>query len=168
MVTTNTNARDPSFLQKLYTQLIGLSGGDAAYAQRAANTVKGGEVPAEVLMGAFMEHPFKSKLDIGKGVTGSPLKATLGTATNAIKAHPWASAGLGALGAANVAGIMDDDKIGGQLIGGIGGGLLAAAAKANPMTATAVGLGGGMLGSLFDKLRAKKELEQQTIYPQEY
>jgi hypothetical protein len=28
-------------------------------------------------------------------------------------------------------------------------------------------MGGGMLGSLFDKLRAKKELEQQSMYQQQ-
>ena len=161
--------KDPeaSLLQNFYSQLIGLSGGNDAFAARAAKHIKGGEVPPDVLQGAFMEHPFKTKLDIGNGVTGNSLANTLGTAGAAIKAHPWAAAGMGALGAANIAGLVDDDKFGGQLVGGLGGGLIANLAGASPVASLAIGLGGGTLGSLFDKLRAKKEAEQQALYQQQ-
>ena len=113
---------------------------------------------------AFAANPFKTEVDLGNGVTGNSLKNTLGMAKSAIKANPWQSAGLGALGVANIAGLIDDDKIGGQLVGGLAGGVIPAVMGANPMTAIALGLGGGTLGSIFDKLRAKKELEQQSMY----
>lgn len=116
---------------------------------------------------AFAANPFKTKVDLGNGVTGNSLKNTLGMAGSAIKAHPLAAAGMGAMGAANIAGLVDDDKIGGQLVGGLAGGVIPAMMGANPMTAIALGLGGGTLGSLFDKLRAKKELEQQSMYQQQ-
>lgn len=113
----------------------------------------------------FAANALKSKLN-APGVEGTtnPLKYNLGAIGQAAKAHPLAAAGLGAMGIANIAGLTDDDKIGGQLVGGLGGGIAANLMGANPITALAVGLGGGTLGSLFDKLRAKKELEQQAMY----
>lgn len=172
MANKNTKAKfksdpDATFLQNWYSQLIGLSGGNKAFAKRAAKHTTGGKVPPEVLQGAFMEHPFKRKLDIGNGVTGNSLANTMGTVGAAIQAHPWAAAGMGAMGLANLSGLVDDDKIGGQLVGGLGGGLAANLMGASPMATIAVGLGGGTLGSLFDKLRAKKEAEQQAMYQQQ-
>lgn len=164
------NANDTekiSYLQKLYEQLIGLSGGRDAFNERAAKYVKGGDIPSDLAGAAFSESPFKTKVDLGKGITGNSLKNTLGMAGSAIKAHPWASAGMGALGAANVAGLVDDDKIAGQLVGGLGSGVIANLAGVSPMASLAIGLGGGTLGSLFDKLRAKKELEQQSMHQQQ-
>lgn len=116
---------------------------------------------------AFGASPFSTKVDLGNGVTGNALKNTLGAVGANIQAHPYLSAGMGALGAANIAGLVDDNKIGGQIVGGLAGGVLPAVMGASPMTAIGLGLGGGMLGSLFDKLRAKKEAEQQSMYQQQ-
>jgi hypothetical protein len=161
---------DPNstFLQNLYSQLVGLSGGDKAYGKRATKYVKGGKAPgADVLLGAFSEHPFSRKIDLGGKAVGNSLGNTLGMVGSAVQAHPWATAGLGAMGLANISGLVDDDKIGGQLVGGLGAGIGSALAGVSPMTSIALGLGGGTLGSLFDKLRAKKEAEQQAMYQQQ-
>ena len=155
-----------SFLQNLYAQLSNAAGGDT-YNSRAAKYVKGGTVDPSVLRGAFLEHPFGTKVDLGNGITGNSLKNTLGMTGAAIKANPWKSAGLGLLGAGNIAGLVDDDKIGGQLVGGLGAGVGSALAGASPLTSIAFGLGGGFAGSLFDKLRAKREAEQQAMYQQQ-
>ena len=159
------NDPDATFLQNWYSQMVGASGGDDAFAERAAKYVKGGEVPDNILQGAFMDKPFTRKLDIGNGVTGNSLKNTLSMTKDAIKANPWASAGLGAMGIANIAGLVDDDKIGGQLVGGLAGSVIPSLMGASPMATIAWGLGGGTLGSLYDKLRAKKEAEQNVTYP---
>ena len=118
---------------------------------------------------AFAQHPFSTKVDLGDGVTGNSLKNTGSMLLKNVQAHPFISAGIGALGAANIAGLVDDNKIGGQLVGGLAGGVIPAVMGASPMTAIGLGLGGGMLGSLFDKLRAKKEAEQQqaSMYQQQ-
>ena len=118
---------------------------------------------------AFGANPLKTKVDLGNGVTGNALKNTLGAVGANVKAHPYLSAGIGALGAANIAGLVDDNKIGGQLVGGLAGGIIPAMLGVSPMTSIALGLGGGTLGSLFDKLRAKKEAEQQqaSMYQQQ-
>ena len=115
----------------------------------------------------FAANPLKTKVDLGNGVTGNSLKHTLGMVGQNIKAHPLQAAGLGALGVANIAGLTDDDKIGGQLVGTLGGGALAHFLPVSPVAKLAIGMGGGTLGSLFDKLRAKKELEQQDMYQEQ-
>jgi hypothetical protein len=116
---------------------------------------------------AFAQHPFSTKVDLGNGVTGNSLKNTGSMLLKNIQAHPYISAGMGALGAANVAGLVDDNKVGAQLIGGAAGAALPALFGASPMTTIALGATGGALGSLFDKLRAKKESEQQSMYQQQ-
>lgn len=109
--------------------------------------------------GQMAANPLKTKLDIN-GTTVNPLKYNMGALGSAIKAHPFKAAGIGALGAANLAGLFDNEQIGGQLIGGLGGGALAHFLPVSPIAKVAIGLGGGTLGSLFDKLRAKKAEEQ--------
>jgi hypothetical protein len=115
----------------------------------------------------FAANPLKTKIDIN-GVTANPLKYNLGAVGQAIKAHPFKAAGLGVLGAANISGLMDDDKVGGQLVGGLGGAALPmlmtklGMAAPTPIGKLAMVMGGGALGSLFDKLRAKKEVEEQA------
>lgn len=116
---------------------------------------------------AFGEHPLKTKVDLGNGQTGNALKNTMGALGANIQAHPVQAAGLGVLGATNIAGLVDDDKIGGQLVGTLGGGALAHFLPVSPVAKLAIGMGGGTLGSLFDKLRAKKEAEQQAMYQQQ-
>ena len=78
--------------------------------------------------------------------------------------HPFKTAGLVGLGAGNIGGLTDNDKFGGQLaglgLGGLGAHMLA---SGNPYAAAMITMGGGALGSLFDKLRAQKEQEQAQI-----
>lgn len=103
--------------------------------------------------------------------SGGARARDLGTlAMTAAKNHPVAAAGLAGLGMGNVNGLLDNDKFGGQLLGGaLGagaaglGGLWSGSegVAANPVLATAITMGGGELGALFDKLRAKKEAESQ-------
>ena len=116
---------------------------------------------------ALAANPFKTKLDIGDGQTVNSLANTANLVGANIQAHPFKAAGLGLGAAANVAGLFDNDKIGGQLVGtGAGIALPALLSKLGAMTSvTPMGrigwaLGGGALGSLYDKLMAKKEEEQ--------
>ena len=85
------------------------------------------------------------------------------TGTAALK-HPFKTAGLIGLGAGNLGGLTDNDKFGGQLGGLALGGLGASALATNPYVAAMMTMGGGALGSLFDKLRARKEQEQAQPY----
>lgn len=119
-------------------------------------------------LGALAKNPLSTKVDVaGSAKPVNALMNTVRTAGGAIKAHPFAAAGLGALGATNLAGLVDDNKVGAQLIGGAAGAAIPALFGASPLTTIAVGMGGGALGSLFDKLRAKKESEQQSMYQQQ-
>ena len=103
------------------------------------------------------------KLDGG----GSGIGTTLGLGLNKVKAHPIKSAGIGLLGAGNLAGLFDNNKIAGQLVGAGAGTALPFLLNNVAGTSFGVpgkimfGLGGGALGSLFDKLMARKEQEQQ-------
>lgn len=89
-----------------------------------------------------------------------------------IAAHPYKSAGIGLLGAGNVAGLFDNDQIAGQLVGLGAGGLaskfllpkMKAGGIANSALTT---LGGGFLGGLFDVLMAKKK-EEEAIQQAQY
>ena len=91
-----------------------------------------------------------------------------------VKANPWETAGYGITGAMNIGGLFDNDKIGGQLGGAaLGTGLgflpqLLQAAPLDPKYKVLLGMTGGALGSLFDKLRAEKEqqAEQQQALQQ--
>lgn len=96
----------------------------------------------------------------------SGLRTTMSNLGANIKANPGMSAGLGLAGAANVAGLFDNDKIGGQLLGGVGGYAIPKLMGSTwgPAGMALSTLGGGALGSLFDKLRAQKELEAQSQY----
>lgn len=85
-----------------------------------------------------------------------------------VKANPWKSAGLGLLGAGNIAGLVDNQYVGGQLLGGGLGTagallvpkLLGTAALSAPATA-AIGMGAGTVGALFDALRANADKKRQ-------
>lgn len=97
--------------------------------------------------------------------TGMNPKIKAGWST--IRSHPWKSMGAGILGTGNLAGLFDNNKIGGQLVGGIGGAVIPmvlnkfAGTKISPYWNAMASMGGGMMGSLFDKLMAKKEKQQQ-------
>lgn len=87
-------------------------------------------------------------------------------ALGAAKEHPFKTIGLAGLGAGNIGGLMDNKKFGGQLAGlGLGGLGALSLASGNPYMAAMLTMGGGELGALFDKLRARKELEEQQGYP---
>lgn len=90
-------------------------------------------------------------------------------ALGAAKAHPFKAAGAVGLGLGNIGGLTDNNKFGGQLgglaLGGLGAKMLA---SGNPYAAAMLTLGGGELGALFDKLRAKKEQEQALPQYQPY
>lgn len=85
-------------------------------------------------------------------------------ALGAAKEHPFKTAGLVGLGAGNIGGLMDNNKFGGQLGGLALGGLGSYLMGASPYTAAMMTMGGGELGALFDKLRAKKEQPNQQPY----
>lgn len=86
---------------------------------------------------------------------------------NAVKSHPFKTAGIVGGGLANIAGLTDNDKIGGQLIGAGIGTAIPWLLGANPSTKILAGLAGGTLGSLFDKLRASQEQDyNQNSYIQ--
>lgn len=83
-------------------------------------------------------------------------------------AHPFKTAAGGFLAANNVAGLFDDPNIIGQ-IAGLAGGAAASKFLVPKLTKSPFGiantalltLAGGSLGSMFDKLMAKKAEEQQ-------
>lgn len=127
----------------------------------------------DATLGAMAANPFKTKLDVGNGQTVNSLANTANLVGANIKAHPFKAAGLGLGAGMNIAGLFDNDKIGGQLIGtGAGIALPALLSKLGAMTSvTPMGrigwaLGGGALGSLYDKLMAKKEEEEQAMAQQ--
>jgi hypothetical protein len=96
-----------------------------------------------------------------------PIQDTLGVLGQNIKAHPWQTAGTALNAAGNVAGLVDNDKFLGQLLGTAGGALLGAKAFGlGPLGIANVAMGGGNLGALFDALRSKKAQEEQ--YQQQY
>lgn len=102
----------------------------------------------------------------GPGGPGGPNLPLGSLAFNAAKAHPFKTAGLVGLGASNIGGLTDNNKFGGQLGGLALGGLGAhALAQGNPYLQAIITMGGGALGSLFDKLRARKEMEQAQGIP---
>ena len=110
------------------------------------------------------------KLNVaGNAVDNTGIGTTAKLAMNKMKAHPFKTAGLGLLGATNVAGLFDNNKMGGQLVGtGVGA---AVPFLANKFLETKFGvpgklgfaMAGGAMGSLFDKLMAKKEQEQAML-----
>ena len=98
----------------------------------------------------------------------SGLGATTALAGNWMADHKLKTAGLAGLGIGNVAGLFDNPNIIGQLAG-LGGGFAAGKQLVpkltkKPLTGSGLALatmGGGFLGSLFDKLMAAKAKEQQ-------
>lgn len=75
-----------------------------------------------------------------------------------------AGAGL-ALG--NLGGLVDNDKFGGQLGGLALGGLGSYMGGLGPGASALLTMGGGELGALFDKLRAKREGQRKQISQQQ-
>ena len=108
-----------------------------------------------------------TSIEAALGDQGGVSAGQLGSlALGAAKAHPFKTAGLVGSAAGNIGGLTDNDKFGGQLAGlGIGGLGAYALAQGNPYMAAMMTMGGGNLGALFDKLRARKEMEQAQGIP---
>ena len=116
-----------------------------------------------------MEDPFtlkKLKDAAGNEMEYSGLGTTAQAAFDKIKRHKLATAATAGLGAANIAGLFDNPNIAGQLVGSLLGGAggygiskLLGAPLGGYGIANAALIGGG-LGSLFDKLVAKKQEEE--------
>jgi hypothetical protein len=117
----------------------------------------------ELLFNNLLHDDPSIKLNGTPGFTGNA--GDIGAlALGAAKAHPFKTAGLIGLGAGNIGGLMDNNKFGGQLGGLALGGLGAATlASGNPYLQAMLTMGGGQLGALFDKLRARKEQEQAQV-----
>lgn len=108
--------------------------------------------------------------DVVKDLVGNPMGRTTRIGAGIVKAHPWQSLGAAAGTAGSLAGLFDNDKIGGQLIAtGLGAAIPAIAGMGlSPLTAYTVATGAGTLGSLFDTLRAKKADERAQYGREEY
>ena len=169
------DANKQNVLQKMYQMFANTPEGSkylGAVSKGTAATSGLGDDAIAGIRQRLTETPLKGKIPIAEGVEGtmSPFKTTAGLIGTNIKAHPWKTAGLGLGAATNIAGLVDNDKLLGQLIGtglGTGAGMLL-----KPMTGFGLpgivgsAMAGGALGSLFDNLRAKKEQEEQ--YQQQY
>lgn len=101
------------------------------------------------------------------GMWNGKIKPGVSNVWQYMKAHPGMSAGLGITGAANLAGLFDNTKVGGQLLGaglgaGLGYGILPKlAGTISPQAQLLTTLTGGSLGALFDNLRSKQEKERE-------
>lgn len=97
--------------------------------------------------------------------TNNPFKKSVGGAWNYAKSNSGTVLGTAATTAGSLAGLFDNDKIGGQLIGTVAGAALPAlaGAKLSPLMAYNVAAGAGSLGALFDKLREKKADERAAM-----
>ena len=143
-------------LKEMFRKSKAGASADAAAAEAAATDAAAEAMAAEGAEGAETAGGLKGLLAKLKG-------SKLG---GWVYKNPAAAAGLGLGGAANIAGLFDNDKVIGQLTGvglGIGGSLLAnklGAHLSNPMVA-GISLGTGALGAFFDMLRANKEKYNQ-------
>ena len=113
--------------------------------------------------------PPKSSWGIKDMFANLKANPTINSISSYMKSKPWTSTFLGMGGAANLAGLFDNNKIGGQLLGGTLGGLATIPFDIAPQGRALAAMLGGGLGSLYDKLAAKKEQEytqqqQQQMY----
>lgn len=175
-------ADDASALAKLGRKIYNTDSGKLRAFHDAQNLVAGGMFEdeavnnvAELYRKASLS-PFSAEgIGLGKvavkgadgafemqDVAKSPLSRTLGVGGNIIKAHPWQSLGAAAGTATSLAGLFDNDKIAGQLIGTAAGAAIPAIANMglSPITAYTIATGAGSLGALFDVLRSKKADER--------
>lgn len=130
------------------------------------------------LSDALATNPLKTKVELDDGSVINPLANTANLAGNWMSNHKLKTAGLAGTGLMNLAGLFDNDKIVGQGLGlGAGfaaGKILPGLLKTNPLTGSGLALAtmaGGSLGSLFDKLMAKKAEEEaavQAAYAEQY
>lgn len=179
----------PKLLQRMFDYMYGTEGGVKAYDDAIGEAIlaKQGksnfagmtpEVQATILKDnvgdydaiydAMRQKPLAWKLPVeGSEATVSPLKTMGGSLWNNIKAHPGKAVGTGLNAAGNVAGLVDNDKLLGQVLGTAGGALLGSKLLGfGPLGIANMAMGSGNLGALFDSLRSKKEQEEQ--YQQQY
>ena len=171
-------ASDANFLAKLGANLYNTGGAKAHIMNEmkllpkemwTPETIK--KIQASMAKGA--QTPFSSELlrnneytmkdGTVQNLKRSALGDTMGVVGQNIKAHPGAALGTALNTGAGIAGLLDNDKFGGQLIGTAAGAIIPAALKMKlgPLAAYNVAMGAGNLGALFDNLRAKKEQQQQ-------
>lgn len=177
MLNFNEDKAKAGFFDGLYSDA-----NKASLQKRMAKKGNLGNVTSDKLaefFAAAQEAPLSTdKISIDGIPERTGLGATASLAGNWIADHKLKSAGLGLLGAGNVAGLFDNPNLIGQLVG-LGGGLAAGkllpgALKMKPLTGSGVALttlGGGFLGSLFDKLmaaKAEEEAAMQAAYAGQY
>lgn len=137
--------------------------------KRRTAGLKGADLAnAQAVIEAASQAPLGTKgLTVGgKQVANTGLGTTLGLGWDKIANNKLKAAGAGALGLGNVAGLFDNPYWGGQAIGtGAGIGLPFLLSKTGLNLGgygrTMAALGGGFLGSLFDKLRANQAEQEQ-------
>lgn len=186
-----TPAKKSSFLDRLFAQLYNSQGANDVFSARALSmkkdapkfkTKKASEAYAQKIKDtiasqkkAYASSPlsvhasYKDFTQNAKGipVEGNALKNTGAALLENMGQHKGMTALTGGLGLANIAGLVDNDSVIGQL----GGGALGALAGSKLFGLTPYGtintaLAGGAIGGLFDVLRSKKEQEEQ--YQQQY
>ena len=131
--------------------------------------VNNNENAINAIKSKITSNPLARKVSIADGsdVTVNPLKTTASGVWGGLKANKGKAIGTGLLGATNLAGLVDNDKLLGQAVGAVGGGLIGAAIPGfGPLGIANMAMGGGAIGGLFDALRAKKAQEEQ--YQQQY
>lgn len=95
-------------------------------------------------------------------VSMNPLATTGQIAFTDMKTHPGKYLGTALNTSGALAGLLDNDKVGGQIATTAAGAIIPKllGMKLGPLAAYNIAVGAGHLGSLFDNLRAKKEQEQ--------
>lgn len=167
-------ASDADFLSKLGAKLYGTDATQAYAMRQMAKLPKSQQTPEtlKALQASLMKGsktPFSTEtlrsttIPLQDGteqvIKASPFKDTMGIVGQNIAAHPGATFGTALNTGAGIAGLLDNDKFGGQLIGTAAGAIIPkiAGMKLGPLAAYNVAMGAGNLGALFDTLRAKKE-----------
>ena len=172
-----TNAKLNSLAAKLisplqktnsYTQLSSLLGATPEF---TSSLIDASPNYPKILLNAAKNIGTSSKLENSFALplaTKNSMSAILPVLGNQITSHPFATAGLTLGTGANIAGLVDNKYIGGQLAGGglgaLGASLIPQLLKTTPapMAIVASALGGGTLGSLFDKLREQIDSQQNS------
>ena len=157
--TAETNVR-PSKLSESFNNLFHANKNKGVTGTKGASTV-----------GANNGVRYSNVTGASPAAPTAPITNKLGPMFNKLttyaKAHPFMTGGLGLTGAASLAGLFDNDQIGGQLLGtaagaGLGYGILPKVlGTISPQAKLLATLGGSAVGSLFDSLRAKQIEEQK-------
>ena len=153
---------------KSYTQLSSLLGATPEF---TSSLIDASPNYPKILLNAAKNIGTSSKLENSFALplaTKNSMSAILPVLGNQIASHPFATTGLTLGTGANIAGSVDNKYIGGQLAGGglgaLGAYLIPQLLNTTPapMAIVASALGGGTLGSLFDKLREQIDSQQNS------